>query len=256
MMTLNAAHLSASKPSSSVARIKWPVEETGRTSVTPSTMPRMIAISRIGTSVGRGQVDPPPGELAAAMEAAEPFVADRRERRWIDPERLEPWKVARWHIVALQHQPLVAGQRRSGQPAELREQAPGDVGKRQEVRLLTRQLKDRAVKVDHAHRLRPPDLVGLPAEAIRPESSHRDRLAEVTDVDRLKVALAGDHRKEGQPGHAGEAVGELVFGAEHQRGADDGGIGEGLADRELAFALGLAVERRGVNVGADRGDLH
>ena len=30
MMTLNAAHFSASKPSSSVARIKCPVEETGQ----------------------------------------------------------------------------------------------------------------------------------------------------------------------------------------------------------------------------------
>src|SRR3954463_7972435 len=128
MMTLNAAHLSASKPRSSVARIRCPVDETGRNSVTPSTMPRMMAISRIGTSVGRGQVDPPPGELAAAVVTAEPFVADRRGRRWIDPEHLKPGKVARWHIVALEHQPLVAGQRRSGKPAELRQQAPGDVG--------------------------------------------------------------------------------------------------------------------------------
>jgi len=48
MMTLKAAHFSASKPRSSVARIRWPVEETGRNSVTPSTMPRMIAIKRIG----------------------------------------------------------------------------------------------------------------------------------------------------------------------------------------------------------------
>jgi hypothetical protein len=48
MMTLNAAHLSASKPSSSVARIRCPVDETGRNSVTPSTMPRMMAIRRMG----------------------------------------------------------------------------------------------------------------------------------------------------------------------------------------------------------------
>src|SRR3954469_23206416 len=108
MMTLKAAHFSASKPSSSVARMRCPVEETGRNSVTPSTMPRMMAISRIGTSVGRGQVDPPPGELAAAVKTAEPFVADRRERRWIDPERLKPRQLPRRHIVPLEHQPLVA----------------------------------------------------------------------------------------------------------------------------------------------------
>ena len=49
MAMLNRAHLSASNPSSLVARIKWPVEETGKYSVTPSTMPRMMTRSRIGT---------------------------------------------------------------------------------------------------------------------------------------------------------------------------------------------------------------
>jgi hypothetical protein len=44
MITLNADHLSASKPSSSVARIRCQVEETGMNSVTPSTMPRISAI--------------------------------------------------------------------------------------------------------------------------------------------------------------------------------------------------------------------
>src|SRR3954453_5992221 len=95
MMRLNAAHFSGSKPSSSVARIKCPVEETGRNSVTPSTMPRMIAISRIGIGLGvpcsgcGGQIDPPAGELAAFVEAAEPFIADRGERRRLDPESLQ-----------------------------------------------------------------------------------------------------------------------------------------------------------------------
>src|SRR5690348_18477612 len=99
MMTLNAAHLSASKPSNSVARIRCPVEETGRNSVTPSTMPRMIAISRIGIGrrrglVGRGQVNPPARELAAAVEPAEPFVADRGKRRRLDTECFEARKLA------------------------------------------------------------------------------------------------------------------------------------------------------------------
>src|SRR3954470_20991584 len=136
MMTLNAAHFSASKPSRVLARIKWPVEETGRNSVTPSTMPRMTAMIRIGTSAGRRQVDPQPGELAAAMEAAEPFVADRGERRRLDPEGVEPGKLARRHIIAREHQPLVAGERRSGQPAELRQEVGDEIGQRHDVRRL------------------------------------------------------------------------------------------------------------------------
>ena len=45
MTTLNTFQVSASKPSSSVARIRWPVEETGMNSVRPSTMPRRMAVS-------------------------------------------------------------------------------------------------------------------------------------------------------------------------------------------------------------------
>src|SRR5437868_3149615 len=118
MMTLKAAHFCASKPRSSVARIRWPVEETGRNSVTPSTMPRMMAITRIGTSVGRRQVDSAAGELAAAVKAAEPFVGNRGQRCRLDPERLQPGGVGARHIVALEHQPLVAGERSPRHPAE------------------------------------------------------------------------------------------------------------------------------------------
>src|SRR3954451_751424 len=102
MMTLNAAHFWALKPRSSVARIRCPVEETGRNSVTPSTMPRMMAITRIGTSVGRRQVDPAAGELAAPVEAAEPFVSNCGQWRRLDPERFQPRGAARRHIVALE----------------------------------------------------------------------------------------------------------------------------------------------------------
>src|SRR4249919_422999 len=99
MMTLNAAHFSASKPSNSVARIKCPVEETGKNSVTPSTMPRMMAMIRTGTSAGRGQAGRPCGELAALAEPAEPFVADRGQRRRPDPESLEPGRALGHDIV-------------------------------------------------------------------------------------------------------------------------------------------------------------
>src|SRR6476469_9621178 len=118
MMTLNAAHFSASKPSSSVAKIKCPVEETGRNSVTPSTMPRMSVIRRIGMSwasglVGGGQVEAA-ARKAIAAETAEPFAADRGERSRPDPERLEPRMIAAGDAAALKHQPLVARQRGAG----------------------------------------------------------------------------------------------------------------------------------------------
>src|SRR5688500_14527219 len=111
MAMLNTAQASASKPSSSVARIKWPVDETGRYSVTPSTMPRMMTRSRTGMRGLRGgrQVDPPAGEAPALVEAAEPFVGDRAQRRRLDPERLQPRRAFRGDIVVLQHAPLVAG---------------------------------------------------------------------------------------------------------------------------------------------------
>src|SRR5215212_8740216 len=117
MMTLNADHLAASNPSSSVARIKWPVEETGMNSVTPSTMPRMMAISRIGTS--GGGLHRAAGSEAVAAEAAEPFGRDRRQRRRLDAERIEPRCALRRHIVPLEHQPLIASERRAWQPAEM-----------------------------------------------------------------------------------------------------------------------------------------
>ena len=44
MTTLNTFQVSESKPNSSVARIRCPVEETGRNSVSPSTMPSRTAV--------------------------------------------------------------------------------------------------------------------------------------------------------------------------------------------------------------------
>src|SRR5262245_23554742 len=130
MITLNAAHFAASKPSSSVARIKCPVEETGRNSVTPSTMPRMMAMSSVdmeGRSLRRRPRAGTPGE-AVAREAAQPFGADRGERSRRDCEGIEAGQLARNHVVALEHQPLVTGQWRTRQEAETRQQASGDVG--------------------------------------------------------------------------------------------------------------------------------
>src|SRR6185369_11311252 len=114
MMTLNASHLAESKPSSSVARIKCPVEETGRNSVTPSTMPRIMAMIRIGMSavgpgsVGGGQMNSPAGEPVARKEA-QPLAGDRRQRGRLDAERFQSRMLARGNAAALEHQPLVAG---------------------------------------------------------------------------------------------------------------------------------------------------
>src|SRR6476661_7043748 len=163
MITLNAAHFSASKPNSSVARIKCPVEETGRNSVIPSTMPRMMAMIRIGTSAGRRQVDLVAGELTAFVKAAEPFVRDRGERRRPDPERRQARSAVRGDIVLAEHQPLVAGQRRARQPAEARQQAREHVGKLDDVAFLAGELEDRQMQLLHRHNLRSANLIGLGA---------------------------------------------------------------------------------------------
>src|SRR6476646_7999676 len=153
MMTLNAAHFSASKPSSSVARIKWPVEETGRNSVTPSTMPRMIAIRRIGMSGSGpgsgdgGQMNSPAGEFPARTEAVQPFPRDGGKRGRLDSERLEAGRVLRCDIVALEHQPLVAGQGRAGHPTKARQQTSEDVGHRHDLGVLAAQLDDRLIEL-------------------------------------------------------------------------------------------------------------
>src|SRR3954452_3104678 len=173
MITLNAAHLSASKPSSSVARIKWPVDETGRNSVTPSTMPRMIAISRMGMPKSGpglrdgGQMNSPAGELAARAKAVQPFVGDRGKRRRLDPERLQPQRALRRDIVALEHKPLVAGQRRAGQPAETRQQACEGIGHCGDLRVLPGSRRDRLIELGHGQHLRTSDLVTLAGMGLR-----------------------------------------------------------------------------------------
>src|ERR687889_445393 len=110
MAMLNTAHSSARKPSSSVARIKWPVEETGRYSVMPSTMPRMMTSRRTDTLCLSGRLIFLAGREAAAFAvAAKPFGGDRAERGGRHPECLEAGSLAASHIVGLKHQPLVAG---------------------------------------------------------------------------------------------------------------------------------------------------
>src|SRR5437763_8452535 len=159
MMTLNAAHFCASNPSSLVARIKWPVEETGRNSVTPSTMPRMIAISRMGMgglgpgSGDGGQTNSPAGELAARAEAVEPFPGDGGKRRRRDPEGLEAGRILCCDIVALEHQPLIACQRRAGQPPEARQQASKNIGHGDDLGVLPAQLDDRAIEAGQGQNL-------------------------------------------------------------------------------------------------------
>ena len=110
MATLNNAHLSASKPSNSVARMRCPVDETGRYSVSPSTTPRMMTSNRIGIELlatvgsgGRALCESP-----ALDEAPEPVARHGFERGRDDPERLEPACALGGDIVALEHDPLVA----------------------------------------------------------------------------------------------------------------------------------------------------
>src|SRR6476619_7579005 len=118
MITLNAAHLFASKPRSSVARIKWPVEDTGMNSVTPSTMPRMIAIRKIGIGFDESSARSwRSNEFGARQSGC--LGTDRGKRGRFDPECLEPWSATAWDIIALQHQPLVARKRRAGKKPEI-----------------------------------------------------------------------------------------------------------------------------------------
>src|SRR5438128_12626700 len=118
MMTLNAFHCSSLYPSNALASTRWPVDETGRNSVTPSTMPRISAISRMGMLsagpilAGGGQVNPAGGEPGFAVPS-QPFAGDGGERGRRDVERFEPGQIVRRHTVALEHQPLVAPHRRA-----------------------------------------------------------------------------------------------------------------------------------------------
>ena len=102
---------------------------------------------------------------------------------------------------------------------------------------------------------RPGQLIGLAAMGLRIERGRRDRLAEVADVDRLEAGLGRDHRQDREARHGGEAVGELVLGAEHHARPDDRRAGEGGADRLLAEALGPAIVGLAVGIGADRADV-
>ncbi len=111
------------------------------------------------------------------------------------------------------------------------------------------------MKLDHAHHLRAADLEGLAAEAVGLERGKRDRFGEIAHIDGLEIAVRRDHREDGQARHRSEAVGEVILGAEHERGPDDRRGREGLAKRRLALALGAAVAGLGVWVGGDRRDV-
>src|SRR4029453_545778 len=135
MAMLKTAHSSALKPSSSVARIRWPVEETGRYSVTPSTMPRMMTSQRIGTLAGGRQVDVSAAELAAAVESAQPFPAHRCQRRRFDSKCFQALRALVGQIVMLEHEPLITGQRGPREEAEQRQQTAGKIGKLDQFRV-------------------------------------------------------------------------------------------------------------------------
>src|SRR5687768_7715815 len=119
MAMLNSDHLSASKPISSVARIRCPVELTGRYSVRPSTTPRMMTSHRIGISCCSGaHSSGAGGEPAAFAEAAEPFAGDSLDRGRRNSEVAKALGLPGRDIVLLEHQPLIARERRARQEAE------------------------------------------------------------------------------------------------------------------------------------------
>ncbi len=73
MTISNSLPRSSLKSSRSPARIRWPVDEMGRNSVSPSTMPRMRALSRSIGSMECGQVGEAafyyPGRVSASRSA-------------------------------------------------------------------------------------------------------------------------------------------------------------------------------------------
>ena len=112
------------------ARIRWPVEETGMNSVTPSTMPRRMMVIRIEfhCRLSSSAVSKAAGLREAAVAAVEgqPALGDRGERRGADAERLEAGQPPSATLSLLQHQPLVPGDRRAGQPAGQPRDQPAD----------------------------------------------------------------------------------------------------------------------------------
>src|SRR3712207_6705556 len=160
MAMLKSAHCSAGKPRSSVARIRCPVEETGRYSVSPSTMPRMMITNKVFMlSVGLLG-----GEAAAAAIGGEPAFGDRAHGRRCDAEGAKSLGPVRNHIVALKHQPLVPGDRSAGKPADRCGNDLGDgIGDVDERAVAVRGLADPLHQLAHRQDLGSAELVGLAA---------------------------------------------------------------------------------------------
>ena len=258
MAMLNSAHSSALKPSSSVARIRWPVDETGRYSVTPSTMPRMMTSSRTGmsswgfqASVARGGRSARRGGSGRAIRCATAPSGVGSIPNAFKPVR--SWARRHCRVWSMIHWSRVSGA--PGRKPKRDMQVGGEIGHVDQLGRLARRLGDRGVQLAHGHHLRPGDLVGLAAMRCGIERGGGDRLRQVADIDRLEAGVGRDHRQQRKARHPGEAVGELVLGPEHQARADDRRGRESGADRGLALALGAAIGRLAVRVGADRRDV-
>ena len=193
-----------------------------------------------------GQMDSPAGEVAARRKRpshSPPTAAsgvgsipNASRPGATPPATLSRWSISHWSRV-------------SGAPGiqpKRDMQSPTKSGSDTIAGFWPAQLEDRLMKLEHGHDLRPAKLEGLAAEWLRLERGRDDRLREVAHVDRLELALGGDDRKERQPRHRGEAVGEIVVGPEHQRRPDDRRLRECLADSRLALALGAAVAELGL----------
>ena len=70
------------------------------------------------------------------------------------------------------------------------------------------------------------------------------------------MAAAGQRQRRHHAGERGEAVEEIVLGAEHDRRPHDRGLGQRGKNPLLAFRLRLRIVRRRVRVGADRRDVN
>src|SRR2546428_6821321 len=98
MMISKAAARGPTKPSAWPARIRWPVDETGRNSVAPSTSPRMIAARRVDTASSytkRGTVHPDLRDRGGGAVDASSDGPDVLHRPTLDAPGLDPGKLRR-----------------------------------------------------------------------------------------------------------------------------------------------------------------
>ena len=195
---------------------------------------------------------------AAAAEAVEVGRQDRLDGGRRDPQAGKRHGPRRHDVVAFQQLDLVRRQRRVRQDRHQPRLQGGKAERQIDEQPLApdfvqQQVQDLAECVD----LGATELVGA-SRRRRVVEALDHRIGDIADIDRLKPGLAAadqrQHRRDRR--HRREPVEELVFGAEHDRGAQDRRGREGIAHGLLAGGLGAGIGGGRARIGADRRDVH